>query len=209
MAATLEVMGKNRLENLTDGIFAFAMTLLVLGIEVPTDADAAVQALTDMNPVKALLASLYPDVTHYMLAFVIIAAFWVISHSFSEHVRHVDKKFLWLSIATLMFVALIPFSTDLADTYVRFPNAALLFEANIIIIGALLYLQWVYASRNHRLISPKLPDSEIRHTKITILIMPAIAFVAMCVALTGVTWSMLLFTLAPLFYALPFRKLVG
>jgi len=207
--AIREVMGKNRLENLTDGIFAFAMTLLVLGIEVPTDADAAAQALSDMNPVKALLVSLYPDITHYMLAFVIIAAFWVIAHSFSEHIRYVDRKLLWLNIAKLMFVALIPFSTDLADTYVQFPNAALLFEANIVIVGALMYLQWAYASRNHLLISPGLPDSEIKHTKVTILVMPAIALVAMGVALMGVTWSMLLFVLAPLIYALPLKKLVG
>jgi len=209
MAATPEVMGKNRLENLTDGIFAFAMTLLVLGIEVPTDAEAAAQALINANPVDTLLATLYPDVTHYMLAFIIIAAFWVIAHSFSEHIRYVDRKLLWLNIAKLMFVALIPFSTDLADTYVQFPNAALVFEANIIIIGALLYLQWAYASSKHRLINPKLPDSEIRHIKATILVLPAIAFVAMCFALAGETWSVMLFTFAPIIYALPLRKLMG
>jgi len=92
---------------------------------------------------------------------------------------------------------------------VQFPNAALLFEANIVIVGALMYLQWAYASRNHLLISPGLPDSEIKHTKVTILVMPAIALVAMGVALMGVTWSMLLFVLAPLIYALPLKKLVG
>lgn len=203
-SAVPEVMGKNRLESLTDGIFAFAMTLLVLNIEVPGDAAAAA---LQPGAVQALLQGLYPDFTHFVLAFVMLAAFWIIAHSFGEHIRYVDRRLLWLSVFKLLFVALIPFSANLADTYVNFPEAALVFEANIIIVGLLLYLQWSYASRNHRLISPNLPESEIGHIKIIIAIMPAIALLAMGLALAGVTWSVLLFALAPVAYAFPWHKM--
>jgi len=201
-------MSKGRLENLTDGIFAFAMTLLVLGIEVPSGADVALAALRDANPARTLLMAIYPDLTHFVLAFIMIAAFWVMHHSFCKHVRKIDRKLLWLNIFGLLLVALMPFSTDFADTYVGYPIAAMVFELNVLVLGSVFYLQWAYASKGHRLIRPDLSAADIEHIKHIIAVMPVVSVVAMGAAFMGVTWSVLLFALTPLLYALPLRKLV-
>ncbi len=192
-------LGKGRLEALSDGIFAFAMTLLVLNIEVPQDAPAGTIAA---DPVQALLAKLYPDFTHYFLAFLMLAAFWVIHHSFMSHVRALNQKLMWLNILSLMFIATIPFSTNLADTYVHYPLSALVFELNVFVVGALFWLQWSHASSGRRLITPEASDRDVSNLNRIILIMPAVSLVAMAAALMGVTWSVLVYISLPLVYAL-------
>ncbi|VVC01593.1 Uncharacterised protein [uncultured archaeon] len=196
-------MDKHRLEALTDGIFAFAMTLLVLGIEVPDETTAAFASPT---PVQDLLSSLTPDFTHYFVAFIILAAFWILHHSFTERIRSVDRKMLWLNITGLLFVALIPFSTDLADSYVGYPISAMVFELNVFLVGALFFLQWSYASKGRRFISPETTDAEISYLNRAIGTMPAISLAAMCVAAAGIGWSAMLFWLVPFFYLLPAQR---
>src|SRR5271157_1564546 len=104
--------GKNRIETLTDGIFAFSMTLLVTGIDVP-------QVQEEFNATSAyqVLHDVFPDLIHYMLAFLVIAVFWYIHHTQFYKVRSVELKLLWINVFTLLFVALIPFSTSLIGDY--------------------------------------------------------------------------------------------
>jgi uncharacterized membrane protein len=103
-------LSKNRAEALTDGIFAFSMTLLVLGIEVPEPAAGYVSA----DAVSVLISDLYPDFSHYMVAFLMLASFWLLHHRCYDRLKVVDINMLWMNMATLVFIALIPFSTDLA-----------------------------------------------------------------------------------------------
>ena len=193
----IHAMDKHRLEGLSDGIFAFAMTLLVLGIEVPDEVPSAFVAA---NPVQHLLVSLTPDFLHYIMAFVILAAFWVMHHSYTERIRFVDRKMLWLNIASLLFVALIPFSASLADTYVDYPISAIIFELNVFLVGAIFFLQWSHASEKRRLASPAISDQEISDTKKMICVMPAISLIAILLAAMGVTWSAMLYGLVPFIY---------
>jgi uncharacterized membrane protein len=195
-------LGKGRLEALSDGIFAFAMTLLVMNIEVPDE----VPAMVAPEPVQQLLSKLYPDFTHYFLAFIMLAAFWVIHHSFMSHIRTVDRKTLWLNILGLMFIALMPFSTQLADTYISYPVSAMIFELNVFLVGMVFLLQWRHASDGRRLIAPELADGDIEHLARVILVLPALSLAAMSVAFMGFTWSIILYALLPLVYTLWPRK---
>ena len=195
-------MGKARMEALTDGIFAFAMTLLVLNLEVPQEAPSS----SAVNAVQALISGLAPDFMHYVIAFAILAGFWIVHHSFFEHIRVLDRKMMWLNIMSLLFVALLPFSTDLADTYVDFPTSALLFEANIFIIGALFWVQWNYACAGGRFLKPGVPNEHVERTRKGMLITPAISLLAMAVAFMGFTWSAAVFMLIPFAYAIALRK---
>ena len=67
--------GKNRIEALSDCIFAFAMTLLVISIEVPENANSFTPDLVTLT-----VRDLLPDIFHYVIAFLLIAALWVIHH---------------------------------------------------------------------------------------------------------------------------------
>ncbi len=194
------VVGKNRIEALTDGIFAFALTVLVLNLEVPETLPVPLPPY----PVQAQLLSLVPDFVHYFMAFLVLAGFWVSHHTFFSRVRSVDRTMTWLNIASLLFVALVPFSAELADTYVDYPLAAAVFELNVLIVGALYYVQWKYATRDARLVDQKaggFADEEKR-----LMVMPAISLAALAVALSGVAWSPVLYAVTPVPYILLMKR---
>ncbi|MEM4272209.1 MAG: TMEM175 family protein, partial [Candidatus Bilamarchaeaceae archaeon] len=166
-------LGKNRAEALTDGIFAFAMTLLVLGIEVPEPSKEYMSA----DAVNAILQNIYPDFTHYIVAFIMLAGFWLLHHRCYDRLKVIDLKMLWMNIITLIFVALIPFSTDLADDYVEVPLAGMVFSANMFVVGVMLYLQWKYASRAGSAIAEELPSEHINAISKRMAIIPCIALI--------------------------------
>jgi uncharacterized membrane protein len=191
-------LNKGRAEALTDGIFAFAMTLLVLGIEVPA-RDAAIQT-PDM--VSKILRDIYPDISHYLIAFIMLASFWMLHHRCYDRLKAINRKMLWMNVATLMFIALIPFSTDLADDYVTIPLAGLVFSLNMLIVGTLLYSQWSYATGNKDVISEAVKPEEVRIVKRKMMIMPALSMIGIVLAAVGAPWTVLIYILAPILFAI-------
>ncbi len=185
------LMEKNRMESLTDGIFAFAMTLLVLNMILPSDA-----AITQTS--TAALLSLLPAFYHYIIAFFVLAAFWMGHHGQFSNIHHIDKNFLFLNAIGLFFVTLVPFSTSFIGDYSNDILATCVFELNLLILGLIFTFQWYYASHNHRLISPECSHNDIRHRMFRGLIIPAISLVAILVALMGFESSTILYMASPL-----------
>jgi uncharacterized membrane protein len=185
--------GKNRIEALSDCIFAFAMTLLVISIEVPANSDSFTPAL-----VIATLNELFPDFIHYVIAFLLIAALWVIHHMQFHKIHYIDHNLLWMTIGSLLFVALMPFSTDLVGDFPTIPLCAFIFELNLLITSALFYLQWSYATANRHLIDPLLSDETIRAGKQRAAVIPVLSLVGIVLTLVGIQWSTLVYLFAPL-----------
>jgi len=184
---------KSRLESLSDGIFAFAMTLLVISIDLP-DKSQIVQ-----SPAYAahLLLSLYSDFFHYVLAFLILGAFWLSHHIVIHPVKSLDRTFVWLNLGTLLFVALLPFSTSFSGDLPGTSIGAMVFEANLLAIGMGMFCQWKYATSGHRLVETSLPDKFIRHVTIGTLFVPGISFLGILIALTGSLYSQTVYLLVP------------
>ena len=195
-----EAISKGRLETLIDGIFAISLTLLVLTLNVPSGHGAT------QVPVASTLIGLFPDFVHYFMAFLILAAFWDGHHRQFKLIRLIDRRMLWISVAFLMFVALIPFSTSLAGEYSDSPLAAIVFELNLIVIGFINYVQWTYASNGHRLIGSELSQERVGLFKKRSMVIPALGCVGIVLALAGSTWSTTVFLLAPLVLALVGRR---
>jgi uncharacterized membrane protein len=185
------LMEKNRLESLTDGIFAFAMTLLVTSMILPRDATVTLSS-------GATLISLLPDFYHYIIAFFVLAAFWMGHHEQFSRVHHIDKNFLHLNIICLFFVTLVPFSTSFIGDYNSDVIATCLFEVNLMVLGLIFALQWLYAARNHRLISPDLPESFIRQRWYHGLIIPFISLAGIGITLMGSDSSTMIYMTSPL-----------
>ncbi len=181
---------KNRIEALTDGIFAFAMTLLVLSLNVPAGIHDAPGAA-----VMAMLAGLVPDLFHYLLAFFILASFWIVHHVQAERLRHIDRTFLWINIVMLLFVTLVPFSVSLVGDYPGETFAAIVFEVNLLGLGLLFAAQWRYATHNRRLVHP---GTDIRRGKQRVMVVPVVSVIAILLALAGWTWSTAIYALIPL-----------
>jgi uncharacterized membrane protein len=184
---------KSRLEALSDGIFAFAMTLLVIGLNLP---DKAVAVQTNQYALHMLL-SLYSDFFHYVLAFLILGAFWLSQHQQFHSVKVPDKTFIWINLVTLMFVALLPFSTSFSGDFPGASMGAIVFEANLFAIGMGMTSQWWYSTTGCRLVESTLKPAYVKRVLMGNLVVPAVSVICILVALTGSLWSTALFMTLP------------
>jgi len=184
---------KGRLEALSDGIFAFAMTLLVIGLNLP---DKATMVQSNEFALHILL-SLYSDFFHYVLAFLILGAFWLSQHQQFHSVRVPDKTFIWINLVTLMFVALLPFSTSFSGDFPGASMGAIVFEVNLFAIGMGMTCQWWYATTGCRLAESTLKPAYVRRVLIGNLVVPTISVIGILVALTGSLWSSALYMTLP------------
>ncbi len=185
---------KGRLEGLSDGIFAFAMTLLVVGLDLP-DKTTIVQST---GFAMDTLVSLESDFLHYILAFLILGAFWLSHHTQLHSVKRIDKMYVWLNLSVLLFVALLPFSTSFSGDFPKVPVGAMVFEASLFAIGIAMFCQWLYATQGHRLVEPTLDEGYIRYIRISNLVVPFVSVVGIIIALTGVTWSSVVYLTLPI-----------
>ncbi len=117
---------RNRIEALADGVFAVAMTLLVLDIKVP---ELQSPSATAELPLKLL--ALWPKFLGYLISFVILGAYWVGHHMQLSFIRRADRPLLWINILFLLWVALVPFSTALLSEYSKSRVAIAIYGANL------------------------------------------------------------------------------
>jgi uncharacterized membrane protein len=132
-----------RISGLSDGIFAVAMTLLVLGIAVP--AGAAVHS--EQNLVSAL-QNLAPSLVAYGMSFLTLGIFWVGQGAQIRLLVRSDRHYAWLNLAFLMFVCLLPFTTGLLARFIEYRVALVVYWLNIFIVGAAILLNLEYAVRS-------------------------------------------------------------
>lgn len=99
---------------------------------------------------------------------------------------------------SLAFVVLIPFTTSLNGQYRNMTLSAVIFELNIAILGFLKYIQWVYATSNHRLVAPKLSQEIIDNGKKVNLVNPLVACLAIVIAFMAPDYSTMTFMLIPI-----------
>jgi uncharacterized membrane protein len=105
-------LGRNRIEALTDGVFAVAMTLPVLDIKVPE-----LRQPTGTADLPLKLLGLGPKLLSYSVSFTILGVYWVGHHIQLSFIRRADRPLLWINILFLLWVALVPFSTALLGEY--------------------------------------------------------------------------------------------
>ena len=134
-------IGKNRIEALSDGIFAIVMTLLVLELHVPHLPVNAPNV-----EVAPALVGLWPKFVSYVVTFVSLGFFWVGHHMMYHGIRRADRTLLWLNIFFFMFVSLLPFSTSVLNAFREAFIAPFIFGANLAVIGWLLFFQWTYVN---------------------------------------------------------------
>ena len=100
-----EGMGKSRLESLSDGIFAFAMTLMVISLAVPRIPYEAAPAL-----LPGIIAGMHTQFLIFTIAFFVISTFWLSHHQILRSVQFVNDRLIWINILFLFCIVLIPFT---------------------------------------------------------------------------------------------------
>jgi uncharacterized membrane protein len=136
------MLGKSRIETLSDGVFSITMTLLVLKLEVPE----VMHHSSNEEMLQQLLA-LGPEFATYVVTFLIAGGFWFLHHLTFHFIRHVNGVLVWISLLFLMFVALLPFSAGLMSHLLIHPVSQLFYFGNQLAIAALLNVHWLYAKR--------------------------------------------------------------
>jgi len=142
------VAGKSveRLAALSDGIFAVAMTLLVLDLRVP--AAAAIHSERDLWQALVMLS---PRLLIFLMCVMTIGIFWVGQQTQFNHFARSDRNLAWIHIAFLCAVSLTPFTTSLLAEFIHYRIALLVYWFNILLLGLMLLWSWSYASRAHLL----------------------------------------------------------
>ena len=194
----------HRIESFSDGVFAIAITLLVLEIKVPPLEDGNARALA------SALLGLWPSYFGYVFSFVMIGIHWVQQHYVFKLYERSDHNFALLNGLYLMSIAFVPFPTGVLARYVADPavqKTAIVFYAIGLLLPALTYvLIWLYASQNHRLVHKNLDDRFIAHLTGRYLLTIALYFAAVLLSMWHARAGLALCVGLTLTYLLPSRK---
>lgn len=129
-----------RLAALSDGVFAVAMTLLVLDIRPP-----AAEAIHSEQDLWRAIIALSPRLVVYVMTFMTLGIFWVGQQTQLNHLARSDRGLTWIHIAFLFTVSMTPFSTTLLAEYTVYRSALLVYWINLLGLGATLYFSWICA----------------------------------------------------------------
>src|SRR5712691_7753473 len=119
-----------RLAALSDGIFAVAMTLMVLDLRVP-----AAEAVRSEHDLWRALETLSPRLVMYLMSFLTLGIFWVGQQTQLNHLARSDRSLSWIHIAFLFAVSVTPFSTTLLAEFTTYRVALLAYWVNILVLG--------------------------------------------------------------------------
>jgi uncharacterized membrane protein len=172
---TLEGHDLSRVLALSDGIFAFAMTLLVLGLALPPKFDPSQVGAVLLNLNFAFLA--------YFLSFFVIWFYWRAHRQVFSYIVSFDQRLLTLNITFLLFIAIMPFVTNLLSGAPGELIAVAIYALTQVAAGGLLSALWYYASQSHRHIDRSVPPEWVRYLTVGSVISPAVFAASLPIAL--------------------------
>jgi uncharacterized membrane protein len=137
------IQGRNleRLAALSDGIFAFAMTLLVLDLHIPSAAQVHSE-----GELLAALGGLGPQWIAWGMSFLTLGIFWAGQQTQLNYIGDGTRDLTWIHLGFLFAVTLLPLSTRLLAEFITYRSALLIYWLNILAMGAMLYWSWIYAT---------------------------------------------------------------
>ncbi|MGZ5311939.1 MAG: TMEM175 family protein [Solirubrobacterales bacterium] len=131
-----------RVVNFSDGLFAIAMTLLVIGIEVPDLSDeVSVGALADA------LGDNSASFVSFLISFLVIGRYWIAHHRFFSLLREMDQGLVWLNLIYLLFVAFLPFPTALLGNFFENPLSIAVYAVTVAIVSGMEVVLFRHAHR--------------------------------------------------------------
>jgi uncharacterized membrane protein len=143
-------MSSRRLEAFSDGVFAIAITLLVLDLVVPAHEEA------ERDGLGHALAAEWPAYFAYLVSFLVIGIIWVNHHAMFDRVRHIDRRVLFANLLLLLTVSVIPFPTRLLADYLTAEDgshvAAAVYSASMLFMGLSFALLWASLTRDRQLL---------------------------------------------------------
>jgi uncharacterized membrane protein len=189
-----------RIAALSDGVFAVAMTLIVLDIHVPPTGDIHTEAA-----LWQAIAELGPHIVTYLMSFMTLGIFWVGQQTQLNQFARANRDLAWMHMGFLAAVATMPFSTSLLASFITLRLALLIYWANILILGLLLLASWRYAARSG-LVRDDAPPDVTDAVVSRIVVAQALYAIGAALCLIDTYWSIAFITLVQLNYVFAPRQ---
>ncbi|MBV9094313.1 MAG: DUF1211 domain-containing protein [Streptosporangiaceae bacterium] len=193
--------GIGRILALSDGVFAIALTLLILDISLPA-------ATGDTHLPHALLR-LWPRYLAYALSFLVIARFWMAHHLIFRSIAGFDTTLVWLNFLWLMFVAFMPFPTAVLGEHGNVPAAATLYAASVVLTSAASAASWWYASGKGGLLRPEMRTEQVKLLRAQALWGPVFFGLTVPIAVFAPKAAELIWVVGFLLFRRPFVRLIA
>jgi uncharacterized membrane protein len=199
-SALSRLLDVGRLEALTDGVFAIAITLLAIEIGVPhIESDRSgdlLEALVDQ----------WPSYLAYAVTFFLIGAYWINHHRMFKLLAGVNHTFLVFNILFLMAIAIIPFPNAVLAEYLQSPElrgvAAALYGLAMVALAVTFNMVWWYAAGKGNLLRPDCDMVKVRKVLRSYLMGPVTYAVALAISLFAPEVALVIYLLVPMGYFL-------
>jgi uncharacterized membrane protein len=188
-------MKHNRLDGLSDGVFAIVMTLLIIEIKVPEIAthSSNLELWNTLRHLAPLFAS-------YVLSFALLFTYWKAHHFFtSVYAKNIDAKLLNINAIFLLLIALVPFSSSLLGTFSQNEIAIIIFSTHIILIGLCLYWMRNYVLYSKQIKNPEITDREIHGSTIRTILPVLFSLIAIPLCFISKEFALTILTIAVIF----------
>ena len=173
----LEARESGRMEAFSDGVFAFAMTLLVLGLRDPT--------IGSTGSLLQGLSGEWPAFLAFGISFTTILVMWINHHNMFTYVRRIDGPFMLLNGLLLLATTLIPFTTSLVADHIQFADsgtATEVYSGTFLFVALAWNLLWQYAIRHPGVLASTVSEEEIITTTRQFIFGPMLYVVAFIAA---------------------------
>ena len=168
----------HRSEALSDGIYAVAMTLLVIELKLPE------QAVTGAE-FNAALVHLLPKIAAWTISFFVLAMFWYGHHRAFAHVRRADGKLITLNLLQLAFVSLLPFSCALTGEHGRHWPSQVIYSANMALLSLVALLTARYIHHHPDPARMTMPAAVYRGVRVRVVGLIVISAAAVAIAMVA------------------------
>ena len=197
MATTVETKAKEtgRIEAFSDGVFAFAITLLVLNLKDP--------ALSGGGLLQGLMNQ-WPTFFAFVTSFMTILIMWVGHHEMFTYIVRADRRFMFLNGFLLFFVTLTPFTTSLVADHILASDsgtAAVVYSGSFLLLGVAWNFLWRHASGPNKLIREDITAADIKTFSRNFYVGPICYTLALLVALVSGIASVVLILAVAVFFA--------
>jgi uncharacterized membrane protein len=190
-----------RIEAFSDGVFAIAITLLVLDVHVPLRGDLSNQSLW------SALGDRWTNYLSFLMSFLIVAVVWANHRTMFIFIRRADHALVVLNTLLLLNVVTLPFCAALLGEYIDVPRerqTALIIYTGALVVGGIFYnALWRHAAHDHRLLHPDIDPQLIRRLSGRYLMGPILYTVALGLAFLNGIASLVACWVLALLYLLP------
>jgi uncharacterized membrane protein len=184
-----------RIAALSDGIFAFAATVLVLDFRAPEPADIHSEA----ELLSALIASSH-RLMPWLLSLLTLGIFWVAQQTQLSQLARSNRDLTWLYLTFLAIITVLPFTTRLLADFFSYRTAFVIYWLNIVLLGAAVYVTSAYAQRA-KLIRDDAPAELWGALRRRVIVAQSLYAVGALVGLVNVPLGLALIILIQLNYA--------